>query len=420
MKKPISHYTFHILDMQKSKKSIFIPNYGDLKNSNVRAKYGYLEATVSIIGNIVLFLLKLALGIYINSIALIADGVHSLSDVATSGLVIFGFRIAKKQPDKEHPFGHGRVEYISTLIIAILLIIVGFEFILQSAGRIINIENITHQEYAVIISVVVLLSALLKELMAKYSFLISKKINSDTLKADAWHHRSDAISSIGVAIGIICARYGFPILDPIFGFFVSIIIIYVGISLIKTSSNFLIGTNIDNETHQKIIKIVKSMKFIKDIHKVYLHDYGTSKVLTLHAEIDPDLSIEKAHEIANKIEQKIQNVTNFSTVIHLEPANIYNRPKKDERLIENILRKQKEIRSFHKIQIIKGFTKDDIKIHIVVDENMPVSKAHKLSHKLEKILEKEYGMCNVNIHFDVCDKNCRICNYICEKNKKLD
>ena len=193
---------------------------------------------------------------------------------------------------------------------------------------------------------------------------------------------------------------------------------YIGINLIKTSSNFLIGTNIDNKTNQKIKKIVKSMEFIKSVHKVYLHDYGTSKVLTLHAEIDPDLSIEKAHDIANKLEQKIQIETNFSTVIHIEPANVYNRPKKDEKLIENILRKQKEIRSFHKIQIIKGYNKDDIKIHIVVDENMPVLNAHKLSHKLEKILEKEYCMCNVNIHFDTCDNNCKICNYICEKNKK--
>lgn len=406
--------------MSKSDKSRFIPEYGDVNNPDVRAKYGYLEATVSIIGNTALFLLKLFLGLYINSIALIADGVHSLSDVGTSGVVIFGFRIAKKQPDKEHPFGHGRAEYIATLIIAILLIIVGFEFILQSVQRILKPEDTAHHEYAIIICIIVLLSALSKELMAKYSFLMSKKINSDSLKADAWHHRSDAISSVGVAIGIIGARYGFPILDPIFGLFVAIIIIYIGIKLIKTSSNFLIGTTIDDETSQKITKIAKSMDFIRDVHKVYLHDYATSKVVTLHAEIDPDLSIDKAHEIANALEQKIQLETNFSTVIHLEPANIYNRPKKDEKLIENILRKQKEIRSFHKIQIINGSSKDDIKMHIVVDENMPVSKTHDLSHKLEKILQKEYGMCTVDIHFDVCNNNCKICNFICEKKKRKD
>lgn len=404
--------------MSKSDKSRFIPEYGDVNNPDVRAKYGYLEAKVSIVGNTALFILKLFLGLYINSIALIADAIHTLSDVGTSGVVIFGFRIAKKQPDKEHPLGHGRAEYIATLIIAVLLIVVGIEFIRQSAERIIDIQDITNQEYAIIIFIIVLLSAVAKELMAKYSFVLSKKINSDSLKADAWHHRSDAIASVGVAIGIIGARYGFPILDPIFGLFVAIIIIYVGITLIKTSSNFLIGATIDDQTSEKIKKIAKSMDFIKDVHKVYLHDYGTTKIITLHAEINPDLSIDKAHEIANKLEQKIQVETNFSTVIHLEPANVYNRPKKDDKFIESILSKKKEIKSFHNIRIIQSVEKEDIKMHLVVDKDMSVHDSHELSHSLKSILEKQYGPCEIDIHFEPCINNCKICTISCPKKIK--
>ena len=123
-----------------SKHIRLIPKYGKIDNPKVRAKYGYLEAIVSIIGNTLLFILKLFLGLFINSIALIADGVHSLSDTTTSGVVIFGFRIAAKEPDKEHPHGHGRAEYIATLIISILLIIVGLGFIQQSIERIITGE----------------------------------------------------------------------------------------------------------------------------------------------------------------------------------------------------------------------------------------------------------------------------------------
>lgn len=404
--------------MPKSKKIRLVPDYGDTNNPNVRAKYGYLEAAVSIIGNTLLFLLKLTLGLFINSIALIADGVHSLSDVSTSGVVIFGFRIAKKQPDKEHPFGHGRAEYIATLVIAILLILVGFGFIQQSVERIINPEKIAHQEYAIIISIVVLFSAVVKELMAKYSFIISKKINSDVLKADAWHHRSDAISSIGVAIGIIAARYGYPLFDPIFGVMVSIIIIYVGLKLIKTSSDFLMGTELDKKTEDKIIKITKSVNLVKDVHKMYLHDYGTSKVLTLHVEIQPGLTIEQAHEIADIVEKKIQDETSFSTVVHLEPANKKTDFSKDKKTIERILRKQKRVITFHKIRIIKGVEKDDIKMHLVVDEKMPVSESHELSEEIKEIIQKEYGPAFVDIHFDVCDKNCKICNYECEKRNK--
>ena len=191
----------------REKGSIFIPEYGDIKDPNVRAKYGYLEAAVSIIGNFLLFVLKLILGMFINSIALIADAFHTLSDVGTSGVVIFGFRLAKKPPDKEHPFGHGRVEYIATMVIAILLVIVGFEFIRQSFERIIHMEYLSNDDFALIIGIVICISAVVKEMMAQFGAAIGKKIDSDVLLADAWHHRSDAIASVAVGISIIGSAY---------------------------------------------------------------------------------------------------------------------------------------------------------------------------------------------------------------------
>ncbi len=253
------------------------------------------------------------MGILINSIALIADGVHSLSDVSTSGVVIFGFRIAKKKTDKEHPYGHGRAEYIATLIIAVLLILVGIGFIQQSIERIINLETIQHGEYAIIISIIVIISALLKELMARYSNAIAKRINSGVLKADAWHHRSDAISSIGVAIGILGARYGFPILDPIFGIIVSLITIYVGINLVRTASNFLIGKNPGQELINQIKEIAQKTDNVMGIHDVSIHDYGTTKILTIHAEVDSNLPLEKAHKISDNLGNNIHIKTNYSS-----------------------------------------------------------------------------------------------------------
>ncbi len=395
-----------------------IPEYGDLNDPNVRAKYGYLEGYVSIVGNTILFLLKLILGLFINSIALIADAVHSLSDTATSGVVIFGFRIAKKQPDKEHPHGHGRAEYIATLIIAIILIIVGFGFIQQSVERIINVETILHGEFAILISIVVLLSAIGKEVMARYSFLISKKINSDVLKADAWHHRSDAISSIGVAIGIIGARYGFPILDPIFGMLVSIIIIYVGIDLVRTASNFLIGQAPDKELIKQIKETAIKTKKIKGIHDVSLHDYGTNKILTLHVEVDNNLPLEEAHKIADELEKNIYNQTKFSTIIHLEPAKTTDDVIK-KNILTKILEKQKQIKSFHKILIINTGEKDNIKMHLVVDKDMPVKDSHELCEILKSILKKQYGPCELDVHFEPCINNCKICTISCSKKSNL-
>jgi cation diffusion facilitator family transporter len=391
-----------------------IPEYGDINNPNVREKYGYLEATVSIIGNTLLFLMKLILGLFINSIALIADSIHSLSDTATSGIVIFGFRIAAKQPDKEHPHGHGRAEYIATLIIAILLILVGLGFIQQSIERIINVETIEHGEFAIIIAIIVLLTAIGKEVMARYSNAIAKKINSDVLKADAWHHRSDAISSIGVAIGILGARLGFPILDPIFGILVSIIIIYVGISLVKTASNYLIGRAPDKKLIEQIKETALKTNKIKGIHDIYLHDYGTTKILTLHAEVDNNLSLEEAHKIADNLEKDIYNQTNLSSIIHIEPIKATDNVFK-KKIIKKILEQQKQIKSFHKIVIINTGEKDNIKMHLVVDKDMSVKDTHELSEILKSIFKKKYGPCEIDIHFEPCINNCKICTLSCSK-----
>ena len=403
--------------MSKPGEFKIIPDYGETTDPNIRAKYGYLEATISIIGNILIFFIKLSLGIFINSIALIADGFHSLSDVSTSGVVIFGFRIAKKKPDKEHPYGHGRAEYIATLIIALLLILVGIGFIQQSIERIINLETIKHGEYAIIISIIVIISAILKELMARYSNTIAKKINSDVLKADAWHHRSDAISSIGVAIGILGARYGFPILDPIFGIVVSVIIIYVGIKLVRTASNFLLGQSPDQELIKQIEAIAQKTDNVLGIHDISIHDYGTTKILTIHTEVNSNLPLNEAHKIADNLENNISTKTRYSTIIHLDPKEIQFDLKTKKRIIETILNKQKEIISFHKIQIIRGADNEDIKMHLIVDKNMPIKNSHELCHRLKSSLEEVYGSCDVDIHFEPCGKDCKICTISCQKRK---
>ena len=399
--------------MENLKKGLFIPDYGDAKDPKIRAKYGYLEGIVSIVGNSLLFVLKLILGLFINSIALIADAFHTLSDSGTSAVVILGFKISKKPPDKEHPFGHGRVEYIATLIVAILLVIIGFGFIQQSIERIFNLEELANQEFVLIIGIIIIISAVVKELLAQFSFSIGKKIQSDVLVADAWHHRSDAIASIAVGLGIIGSIYGYPLLDPIFGIVVSIIIVYVAYDLIKKSSNLLIGNVPDQKLVSQIREIIKSIDDVKGIDEISIHDYGASKIVSLQIKVENDLSLDQAHEIADVIENKIEKKLNFSTVIHLEPKETHMDKGVSKMIIENILDKQHEIISFHKIQIIRHGNSEDIKMHIIVDKDMSVGESHKLCHDLESIINKEYGSCNVDIHLEPCGKDCKICTFSC-------
>jgi cation diffusion facilitator family transporter len=392
----------------------FIPDYGDPKDPEVRARYGYLEGIVSIIGNVLLFILKLILGLFINSIALIADAFHTLSDVGTSGVVIFGFRMAKKPPDKEHPFGHGRAEYIATLIIAILLIIAGLGFIQQSIERFISVEELLHGEYALIIGIVIIVSALAKELMAQFSVALGKKIKSDILIADAWHHRSDAIASVAVGLSIIGSNYGAPMLDPVFGIIVSFIIIYVGLDLIRRTSDILLGSAPKSDLVDEISEMVRPLKGVMDVHDVHIHDYGTSKIVSLHAIIEKKLSFEEAHDIADKIEDLIMEKLSFSTIIHLEPEENSSDKRISSVIIKNILKRQEEIISFHKVQITRRGEKEEIMMHITVDEDMPVGDSHKLCHKLESTIKRTCGDCDVSIHVEPCKKNCTVCRRRCD------
>lgn len=403
----------YVYSMKKQLQKSYIPKHENISNPEVRARYGYLEAYVSIIGNIGLFLLKLLMGLFINSIALIADGVHSLSDTCTSVVVIYGFKSAKKKPDKEHPFGHGRAEHIATLVIAIILAIVGVLFIQESLGRIWNLENLSNVEYVFVIVAVVLFSAVVKELMARFSYRLSKKIKSDVLVADAWNHRSDALSSVGVAIGLIGARYGYLILDPIFGIVVAIIIIYVGVDLLRKSSNFLLGTSPTSDLISELNKIANQIDGILDIHEIYLHDYGTTKVVTLHANVNQGLPIEDAHQIAEAIETMIKERTGYLSIIHIEPAKGTTTSDLKDWVIEQILQNQKEIISFHKINIIKIKNKFYIRMHLMVDKDMSVEATHELNHRLEHLINKEYHNCEINIHFDPCIHHCNECDIYC-------
>jgi cation diffusion facilitator family transporter len=401
--------------MKNAKKFALVPEYGDIQDPQVRAKYGYLEGIVSIIGNTVLFFIKLFFGIFINSIALIADSVHTLSDSGTSSVVIFGFKMSKKPPDKEHPFGHGRVEYIATLIIAVLLIVIGIGFIEQSVVRLLNPQDLENSQFALFIGIIIIVSALIKEFLAQFSYAIGKKIKSDVLIADAWHHRSDAIASVAVGLGIIGSYCGFSLLDPIFGLIVSFIIIYVGVDLIKKTSNLLIGTEPDDEIVDKVRKIIEPIDGVDDFDDISIHDYGTSKIISMQISVENDLTLDQAHEIANKIESSIRDNMNLATIIHLEPKEYHEDIDTTKKIVEKILEKQKEIISFHKVQIIRHGENENIKMHVIVKKDMSIDVAHKFCHRLEKIIKHKYETCDVDIHLEPCGEDCNICTFSCKR-----
>ncbi len=285
-------------------------------NMDSRLLYGSLEAWVSIIGNLALFALKLFSGLAARSISIIADAFHTLSDVISSIVVLFGFKFSSKGPDREHPYGHGRLEIIATLVIAILLILTGAEFLKASLLR---FRHPLKVESGWEILIILLISAVSKEWMAKFSWLLGETIDSSALQVDAWHHRSDAIASVLVAIGNVVAAFGITWVDPLLGVVVSALIIYTGYDFAVSSGNRLLGQSPSELMIEEICKQAKSVAGIEEVHQVQVHDYGTHQEISLHVEVDEQMSLITAHDLSEIVEKMLAEKYQAKTVVHIEP-----------------------------------------------------------------------------------------------------
>jgi cation diffusion facilitator family transporter len=370
-----------------------------------RAYYGYIEGVISIIINLILAGIKFLIGIHINSIALIADGIHSLSDLFTSFVVILGFKSAQKPPDKEHPFGHGRYEDIASLIISILLVVVGIEFCITSIQRLIH-PQIVKGNY--LFFMIVILTIMGKEALARYSLYLSRKIDSSALCADAWHHRSDAIASIPVALGILASTFGYYSVDSISGMIVSIVIIYLGIKIAKDAISDLLGKAPSESIIEKIRVVAQSEGAI-DVSNIQVHAYGTKKVISLNVGVEP-MTLEKAHSIADSIEEKIAQEFDASVVVHVDVFKIHESVKNE---IYCLVKEHGEVISCHGLTI-----GDTIDFHILVDKTMSLEDAHELAHHLQEDISTRFNR-GVRIHVEPCIDQCEECTQDCELRPSL-
>ena len=277
---------------------------------------GYLEGTISIILNTILFGLKYWVGIKTFSIAIIADAWHTLSDSLTSLVVIIGFKVSSKPADKKHPYGHGQAETISSIIIGTLLAVVGVNFLIASIQKFINHQSASYGNLAVIVFII---SVIVKEGLAQFSMRAGKKINSQSLIADGWHHRSDALVSLMVLVGIFIGEY-FWWVDSIMGIIVSLVIFYTTYIILKDSISILFGEEPSEDLKVEIRKIVaNSVSHDVKLHHLHSHKYGDNRELTFHIRLPVDMKLEDAHRITEKLEKKIKEEMNIEATIHVEP-----------------------------------------------------------------------------------------------------
>jgi len=339
----------------------------DTSDIKIRARYGYLEGWVSVIINLVLFILKLLMGISTGSISIIADALHTVSDVGTSAVVIWGFKISKKPADEDHPFGHGRMEDIATLIIAVLVCVIGLEIFKKSVIRFSEPAPVKADVYVVLILTV---SAFVKEWLARFSTTLAKKIDSSTLHADAWHHRGDAISTLLVIVAVCGSMFNMFKLDSIFGAVLSGYIIYMGFTLIKNSSYHLIGKAVDEQFKYEVKRIAQTVEGVEGVHDIIAHDYGNFKAISLHVEVDSRLDSIKAHQIATSVETQIAKNINSSPIVHIDLKKTQGKkPSKSFRELKKIIGGFAEILNFHGVELLSNESGDFLTVHIVISKH---------------------------------------------------
>ena len=280
------------------------------------SKLGYREGLVSVILNLLLFVLKYYAGIASASLALIADAWHTLSDSLTSLVVILGIKLSSKKPDKEHPFGHGRWEQISALIIAILLALVGVEFMKDAIAKLRGHEAADFGWLAYLATVV------LKEGLARYAFYIARKTGNAAVKADGWHHRSDALSSLMVLAGLFLSPY-FWWIDSVLGMLISFMLFYAAYGIIREAVNKILGEEPSEEVIGKVEQIVKAeMGNVAYPHHYHIHHYGDHIEFTFHIKVPGEETVEEAHRKATLIEMQIKTELKIDATIHIEPLKM--------------------------------------------------------------------------------------------------
>jgi len=286
------------------------------KAASLKEKYMKMEGWSSIIINSLLFILKYWAGIATGSLALIADAWHTLTDSISSVIVLIGGAISRKPADDEHPFGHGRVEHITAIIIGVLLAIIAFDFVIQAIAKFSSRESTV---FGTIAWVATIVSIVVKEGMAQFAFYTARKTKSNILAADAWHHRTDALSSILILIGIIFGKY-FWWTDAVLSFLVALMIGYASFDILKKEIKSLMGEQPSEELLKKVTSVAQSTSVIPlNIHHIHIHSYGDHAELSCHIKISGKMTLHEAHEICTQIEKALLNEFGFIATVHPEP-----------------------------------------------------------------------------------------------------
>lgn len=351
--------------MTKILLKLFIKDYNDSANPRVRRKYVNLGSAVGVLCNIILFLIKLTIGLLAGSVSIMADAFNNLTDIGSSVVTLIGFRMSEKPADKEHPFGHGRFEYMSAMLVAIIILLVGFELFKSSIDKIINPTELNIEIYTIIL---LLISVIIKLWMFLFNKKLGKSINSTSLIATAQDSINDSIATSAVLVSIIVfSIFGINI-DPYIGLLVAAFICYSGIMTIKETLDPLLGMPPEKETIDSIVSIVLKNESFVGIHDLIVHNYGPGRSFaSLHVEVPADADIVACHEVIDACEKELHNTLGIEVVIHMDPiATNDENIKKIKESVKKAVLEYDSLLSIHDFRMVDGADQINLIFDVVV------------------------------------------------------
>lgn len=374
---------------------IFVKDYKNIEDSLVRTRYGLMASVVGIFCNILLFTAKLLTGLLINSISVMADAFNNLSDAASSIIGFIGVKMAGKPADEEHPFGHGRVEYIAAFIVAFLVIQVGFSLFKTSIDKILHPQEMSFHAVSVII---LILSVLVKLWMAFFNRTLGNRIQSAVMKATAADSMGDVITTTSTILSVgIYGIWGVNI-DGIVGVIVSVIVMWAGIRIAKDTLTPLIGEPIDPKLYQEITDFVEAYEGIVGSHDLIVHNYGpTRSMASIHAEVPNDVNVEVSHEIIDRIEREALKKFGIFLVIHMDPVETRDSKVMEfGSMVENVIQATDERVTFHDFRMIEGKDQINLIFDLVVPREYDRKKREWLKEEItKKVTEIDKRCCLV-------------------------
>lgn len=367
--------------------SLFIKDRRNYDSPAVRQAYGVLSGAVGIGLNILLFLGKWIAGTLSGSIAITADAFNNLSDAGSSIITLIGFQLSGQAPDPEHPFGHGRMEYISGLLVSVAILVMGFELIRSSFGKLRDPELI---ESSALVLGILLASILVKVYMFYYNRSLSKKLDSAAMKATSVDSLSDTVATTLVLIATVISKYTGLILDGWFGILVGIFIVYTGGSTLKETIDLLIGQPPKKEFIDEIREIVLGHSLVYGVHDLIVHDYGPGRrMISLHAEVAVDGDIQDIHEQIDHIEHELQEKLNCSATIHMDPIVTDDKEVLEMKAkVEAMVQSLDEAFSMHDFRMVKGTTRTNL----IFDVEVPRKTSLTDNEIMNRLKEQVHGL----------------------------